>query len=211
MGLIGALLSGDLAWVFSIIIGAAIALTVHEFAHAKIADWAGDPTPRSQGRVTLNPLAHYDPIGTTLFLLFGMGWGKPVQVNPTAFRRPREDEVLVSAGGAAANLVVAALVGTLLRFHLVPDQFFDLARFIVVLNCALAFFNLIPLYPLDGSHVLIGLFPYRTAHKISMFYQRTGMMPLLIFVMAISVLRLPIIQWPIALLFRAFTGFNLFH
>ncbi len=206
MGLLDALQRGDLAQFLSIIIGVAIALTVHEFAHAKIADWAGDPTPRSQGRVTLNPLAHYDPIGTTLFLLFGIGWGKPVMINHANFRRPRWDDVLVSVGGAGANLAVAALFGTLLRFEVVPGPYLDLAYFIVVLNCALAVFNLIPLYPLDGSHALVGLLPSQPAYRVSQFYQHTGMLPLLIFVVITNVLRLPIIGIPIFLLVRLFTG-----
>ena len=208
MGIVNLLYNGDLtlASVFSMLIGLAIAISVHEFAHAKIADWAGDPTPRSQGRVTLNPLAHYDPIGTTLILLFGMGWGKPVMINPVNFRRPRQDEVLVSLGGAAANLVVAVVLGTLLRFHVVPDPYRALVFFIVSLNCVLAVFNLIPLYPLDGSHVLVGLLPYPQAHKVSVFYQRYGMMPLFVFFMASSIFHLSIIGLPIELLIRLVTG-----
>jgi Zn-dependent protease len=206
MGLINSLLRGDLARVFSILIGVAIALTVHEFAHAKIADWAGDPTPRRQGRVTLNPLAHYDPVGTTLFLLFGIGWGKPVQIDRRFFRHPRRDEVLVSLGGAAANLLVAVLFGLLLRFGVVPRPYGDLAVFIVILNLVLALFNLIPLYPLDGSHVLIGLLPWRAAHRVGLFYARYNIIPLIVLFAAISVLHLPLLTIPVTRIARLLVG-----
>jgi Zn-dependent protease len=196
----------DLPTVFSFIIAIALALTVHEFAHAKIADWAGDPTPRKAGRVTLNPLAHYDPVGTTLILLFGIGWGKPVPVNPYNFRRPREDEVLVSAGGAAANLILAVCAGMLLRFSVLPEVYHSLALFIVELNVMLAVFNLIPLWPLDGSHVLVGLLKRGPAHKVAMFYQNYGITPLVVFLLAMNILRLPIIMYPIDLLVRLIVG-----
>src|ERR1035437_8062515 len=93
--------------IFARLIALAIAITVHEFAHAKFADLAGDPTPRAAGRVTLNPIAHYDLIGTTLILLAGFGWGKPVPVNELAFRHPRSDALKVSLGGIGANIVTA--------------------------------------------------------------------------------------------------------
>ena len=206
MPLFYALMHGDLATAFSFILGIALAITVHEFAHAKIADWAGDPTPRKAGRVTLNPLAHYDPIGTTLILLFGMGWGKPVPVNPFNFRRPREDEVLVSAGGAAANLVLAVIFGMLLRFSLVPEVYRHLAFFIVELNVMLAVFNLIPLWPLDGSHVLVGLLQREPARKVALFYQTHGITPLIVFLLAMNILRVPILMYPIDLLVRLIAG-----
>ncbi len=206
MGLISNLLEGNWAAVFSILIGVGIALTVHEFAHAKIADWAGDPTPRKQGRVTLNPLAHYDPVGTTLFLLFGIGWGKPVQIDRRFFHHPRRDEVLVSLGGAAANLLTAVLFGLLLRFGAVPRPYQELALFIVLLNLVLALFNLIPLYPLDGSHVLVGVLPWRAAQRVALFYARYNLIPLVVLFAAISVLRLPLITIPVMGLARLLVG-----
>lgn len=204
MGLIDHLREGNLTGILETIIAVAIALTVHEYAHAKVADWAGDPTPRSQGRVTLNPLAHYDPLGTTLILLFGFGWGKPVPVNPLKFRRPRRDDVLVSAAGAGANLLTAVLFGLLLRFRVVPAPYQELVFFIVALNVVLALFNLIPLYPLDGSHILVGLLPYRQAHKINLFYQRWGMIPLMILFLALSFS--PLLQVPLLLILQLITG-----
>jgi Zn-dependent protease len=143
-------------------------------------------------------------VGTTLILLFGFGWGKPVQVNPLKFRRPRRDEVLVSLAGAVANLVTAVLFGLLLRFRVVPAPYRELVFFIVALNVVLALFNLIPVYPLDGSHVLVGLFPYRQAYKINLFYQRWGMIPLLILFLALSFL--PLLQVLLGFVLRLILG-----
>ncbi|MBU0607946.1 MAG: site-2 protease family protein, partial [Armatimonadetes bacterium] len=95
-----------LSWLLAVV----IAITVHEFAHAKSADMAGDSTARLKGRVTLNPIAHYDPLGSTLFLVLGFGWAKPVPINPLALRPPRRDAVLVSLWGPLSNLITACLL-----------------------------------------------------------------------------------------------------
>jgi Zn-dependent protease len=140
-----------------------ISLSIHEFAHAKSAELAGDPTPRAQGRITLNPIAHLDPLGTLLILLtmlsgYGIGWGKPVEVNPGNFRKPRLDFVLVAAWGPLSNVILATLCATLLRTAggALPDLLLDFLVYMVVINIVLAVFNMIPLHPLDGSKVLSG-------------------------------------------------------
>ena len=165
------------AWVVAVL----VALTVHEFAHAKVADMAGDATPRAMGRVTLNPLAHYDPIGTTMILLLGMGWGKPVPVNPTNFGHPRRDGALVSLAGAGANIITAAVFAIPLRFGFAGEYASPLSL-IVLLNLFLAFFNLIPISPLDGSHILEAILPYEKARNYAIFMSRYGIVLLLVLV-----------------------------
>jgi len=156
-----------LAWLIAV----TVAITVHEFAHAKRAERAGDPTPRAMGRVTLNPLAHYDPLGSTLFLVFGFGWAKPVPVNPLAFRHPRRDGVMVALWGPLSNFITAAVMAMPIRFHLAGDHAMPL-MVIVYANLLLGVFNLIPLGPLDGAHVLEGLLADRARLRLYAFYGR---------------------------------------
>jgi Zn-dependent protease len=139
-------------------------LSVHEWAHAYVADKLGDNTPRSQGRITFNPVAHIDPIGTVLIPLFMIffspgfaifGWGKPVMVNPRNFSNWKRDDILVSMAGPASNLaiclIVAILGGILMRFE---PQFGGLIIQVLMINSILIIFNLLPIPPLDGSHVM---------------------------------------------------------
>jgi len=146
-----------------------IAIGIHEFSHAKTADLLGDSTPRSQGRLTLNPIAHIDWFGFFAFLLVGFGWGKPVLINPRAYRNYHKAQILVSIMGPLSNLVVAfffslicALVG---RFANADSHFLANIRYIlqtiVLLNCVLFIFNLFPIPPLDGFKVMRGVFPMR--------------------------------------------------
>lgn len=150
-----------------------VALSVHEAAHAWAADRLGDPTAREQGRLTLNPLAHLHPLGTLLLLLVGLGWGRPVPVDPRRLRpNPQVGMGLVAAAGPLANLLVAVPLGLLLRTRQVkfyPTFLFDtlpfswgwLLSWIVWLGFALALFNLIPIAPLDGSRLVAALLPRR--------------------------------------------------
>ena len=150
------------------------ALTVHEFSHAYVAYRLGDPTARMMGRLTLNPIVHLDPIGSILFLLPPyFGWAKPVPVDARYLAHPRRDMVWIALAGPVSNILLAAMFGTLLRLQpLVPIGTSPAAVAVVgmiqtsvVLNLLLAFFNLIPIYPLDGSRILTGLLPHDLAER----------------------------------------------
>jgi len=187
-----------LGWIVAI----AVALTVHEYAHAKRADMAGDPTPRSQGRVSLNPLDHYDPIGTTMILLFGIGWGRPVPVNPMYFKHPRRDGVMVALWGALANIITAVVFAIPLRLGF-AGAYADPLGIIVMINLILAVFNLLPVGPLDGASVVAGLLPVDKARRFEEFSARWGMLLLIVIIM--TPLR-TLIFLPVSLMMFLLTG-----
>lgn len=167
-----------------------LAVTFHEVAHGWVADRLGDPTARHAGRLTLNPLPHIDPIGALAFVLMGFGWAKPVPVNPYHFRHPVRDNVWVAAAGPIANVLVAtaSLIGFVLVAQVGPSAFWSrpiegvLARS-YSFNLILAIFNLFPLPPLDGSHVLKGFLPRR---QLIAFERLEPMGPFLLILLVIS-------------------------
>lgn len=141
-----------------------VAITIHEYSHAWAAEHLGDPTPRLQGRLTLNPLAHLDPIGTILLILVHFGWGKPVQFDPFNLRNPRRDSALISIAGPISNIVLATLCSLIIRLP-VP---MIIAAFLVQLlymNVILAIFNLVPIHPLDGFKIVEGFLPEEQARE----------------------------------------------
>lgn len=147
-----------------------LAITVHEFSHALVAHNLGDPTARHQGRLSLNPLVHLDPLGTLMLFLVGLGWGKPVPVNPYYLRRgPRTGMALVGAGGPGSNLLLAWLVALLLRYVSAVQSGYiaDLLLIIVLYNVLLAVFNLIPVAPLDGFNIALGVLPRDLAYPLA--------------------------------------------
>jgi Zn-dependent protease len=155
-------LNFDLPTVLTYITILVIAISLHEFAHAKVADMLGDSTPRSMGRVTLNPLSHLDPIGSIMMIFAGFGWGRPVPVNPYAVtRRTPAGLMWVSLAGPATNVLLAILGAIPLRLGItsyVPAQPFlpssgTFFTAFVFTNLFLALFNLIPLAPLDGDKI----------------------------------------------------------
>lgn len=145
------------------LVGLVIAIGIHEFSHAFVADRLGDPTPRLMGRVTLNPFAHLDPIGTVAILLFGFGWGKPVQFDPFNLANPRRDAALISIAGPLSNILLAIILTILARS--LPSPYTFVLPSLIYINCMLAFFNLIPVHPLDGFKIVSGLLSEEQAEK----------------------------------------------
>jgi Zn-dependent protease len=167
-----------------------LSITIHEFCHALAADYLGDPTPRSNGRLTLNPLAHADPIGTFLLPLFGalsgipvIGWAKPVPIDPFNFRHPKRDEIIVSLAGPASNLLTAIIVSLLIRFLPINSQIiFYIGYLLVLINVSLSIFNLIPIPPLDGSHIFLNLLPENSRLKWEEAFSRYGFILLVLII-----------------------------
>lgn len=153
--------------------GVIIAITFHEFAHAFAADKLGDDTPRNQGRLTLNPLAHIDPFGFLMLIFVHFGWGKPVEINPRNFKRNRSmsaQEAIVALAGPLMNLILA-IVLTIILFAIVtfaPSFVLTTVGYLILIalrmaisvNIGLGVFNLVPLPPLDGSKILMHFLPY---------------------------------------------------
>jgi Zn-dependent protease len=174
----------DLKRIALVLPAVLVGFTVHEFSHALVAVRLGDSTPRDQGRLTLNPISHIELIGLLMILLVGFGWAKPVQINPRNFKNPKNDEILVSLAGPFSNLLfgIAFAVALKFLFTLAPQIFytvgfgpilFQILSYFVWINLLLAVFNLFPIPPLDGSHILLSLIPDKFS-RFKLVYTRYG-------------------------------------
>ncbi|OLC39537.1 MAG: hypothetical protein AUH75_09385 [Gemmatimonadetes bacterium 13_1_40CM_4_65_7] len=194
---------GDVSLLPYVVVALIVAATVHEYAHAYVADRLGDPTPRAQGRLTLNPLAHLDPVGALLILIFRFGWAKPVPINPANFTNWRRDTMLVAAAGPLANITLLFIVGIPYKLGLLDigaaaaampiDR---LLQVMLQINAMLAVFNLIPIPPLDGSKILMGLLPPAQAVTYARLQPYgTWILLLLVFTSAVSIVLVGPMQW----------------
>jgi Zn-dependent protease len=210
---------GDIAVIVALI----MSIVLHEMAHGYAANWLGDPTARLQGRLSPNPLVHIDPLGSVIIpaLLFIsnagflFGWAKPVPYNPYNLSDQRYGEAKVAAAGPAMNIFIAIIFGTLIRLAeplALNEAFLALAAYIVFINILLAFFNMLPIPPLDGSKIISAVLPFRAAMKYQQFLRAVEQYG--IFVMLIGLFIVINVIWPylftaVMLVASLFTGLEI--
>lgn len=173
--------------------GIIIAMVIHEYSHARVAYALGDYTPKMQGRLTLNPAAHVDLIGLVMLFIVHFGWAKPVQINPMNFSHPRRDDILVSLAGPLSNLITAFVFTIILVFmvklHMpLTEGLLVVFNLIIVYNINFAIFNMLPIPPLDGSHILRNLLPYEMARAYEQLERYS-------FIFLIIILATPILSY----------------
>jgi Zn-dependent protease len=160
-----------------------VSLVLHELAHAYVATWLGDPSPRQDGRLSLNPIVHLDPLGTAMFAItalassFIFGWAKPVMINARAFRRPQVDMAIVAAAGPATNLLLALGCLAVIVHGDLEGRAFEVLAYAFQVNVVLGIFNLIPVPPLDGSRIVAAFMP-RAVHARWSQLDQVGMLAL---------------------------------
>ena len=207
-------MSMDISFIFQILI-LIFSVVVHEVSHGYAALMQGDVTAKYEGRLTLNPIKHLDPVGSVILpLLLSLipgglmfGWAKPVPYNPYNLRNKRWGEVLVAAAGPLSNIIIATVFGLLVRFSEtlnLGQSFVELSTIVVLINVVLVIFNLMPIPPLDGSKILFGLFPKQTL-KLQAFFSKYNLIFLLIFIFFIWEYLTPVIIFVSEL----FTGLKL--
>jgi len=206
-------------WIFLILI-LLFSIVIHEVAHGQMANYLGDPTPKLAGRLTLNPLKHLDPIGSIILpiILILMtkltgsgiifGWAKPVPINPFNFRDQKYGSAKVALAGPGANLAIALVFGLVLRFFpsisLIPGLYL-MFSYIVYINILLAVFNLLPIPPLDGSHILFTFLP-ESATNLKIFLSQFGFFILLFIIFFFFHWLVLIVNW----IFTLIVGIPLF-
>lgn len=191
-----------------------MSVVIHEVSHGYVAEMFGDSTARHAGRLTLNPLKHLDLFGSiflpiVLYLSsgFAFGWAKPVPYNPDNLRNRKWGTIAVASAGVLANILIAIIFGTLIRFSAgfsLSENFYFITSSIVMVNLALAVFNLIPIPPLDGSKILFSLLPY-SFYRIINFLEQYALVFLIVFIVFFSDVLYP----ALAYLFSLFTGLSL--
>ena len=193
-------ISDILARVIVLVVG----FTIHEFSHAWTADQFGDDTPRLQGRLTLNPLAHINVLGALMLVLLGFGWAKPVQVNPFALRRRSPAApMLVALAGPASNVLLALFAAIPLKLGIFQQSFsangvvpslYELSLYFVFYNLVLAFFNMLPFFPLDGEKVITYFLP-PAGQSFMMRMRQYSFGPMLVLLVLLPYLGVPLVDW----------------
>lgn len=189
-----------------------ISVMVHEVAHGLAALWQGDRTAQYQGRLTLNPLKHIDPVGSIvvpllLAILPGslmFGWAKPVPYNPYNLKNGRTSEFIVAFAGPLSNILIALLGAFTIRIFgmSLPDATLSILSTTILMNLVLALFNLVPLPPLDGSKILANILPYQASEQLNRFYSTYGLFATLFFIFFVWQYFVPVILW----VYRVFVG-----
>ena len=168
-----------------------VGLSLHEFGHAIVSDRLGDPTPRNQGRVTINPISHVDPMGLVCLIFAGFGWGIPVQVNPSYYKHRRRDEALVAIAGVTMNLLIAlaatlilkliiSVSGSAFLFSTAGGVITDILQYMIQINIVLMVFNLLPIPPLDGFNLITQIFNLSKYSWYHTLYSKGGIILLLV-------------------------------
>ena len=193
-----------MVYIFLIVI-LLFSIIIHEVAHGSMANYLGDDTAKLMGRLTLNPIKHLDPVGSIMVPLFLIiihspiliGWAKPVPVNPNNFRDRKYGDAKVALAGPAANFAIALVFGLIIRFFpgfVQTSGIYAMFSYIVMINLLLAIFNLIPIPPLDGSHILFTFLPY-SMNELKVFLTRYGLFLLIFFIFFFLQWLFPVIAW----------------
>jgi Zn-dependent protease len=189
-----------------------MSIVLHELSHGYVAEFLGDPTPRLQGRLTLNPLKHLELFGSVIVPIvtslahFPFGWAKPIQWNPYNVKNKRVGELLISLAGPLANILIALVFGFVIRSGALtlPDSFILISSYIVMINITLAVFNLIPIPPLDGSKILFSILPPKLSYVRTAFEKYS-----LVLVAILLFVLWRFIEPIIPFIFKVFTGVNM--
>lgn len=202
----------------ALLIALVFGISIHEFSHAAAATWLGDPTPGRQGRLTLQPAAHLEVMGSLMFLVAGFGWGKPVQYNPYALRgNPRTGQAIVAAAGPLSNFLLAVVLAIVTRLVTLgvgiqgwisgtpENTLVELLAWIVYFNLVLSSFNLIPIFPLDGFTILEGILPPQLAEFFATTRQYGFFILMLLFFAGGSLLG-PLLYDPLTRLWQLLIG-----
>lgn len=198
---------GLLLYLFIMMLAVCIAISFHEWAHAFVADKLGDPTAKNMGRMTIDPTKHLDPLGLICFIVFRIGYAKPVIVNSRNLKHFRRDDVLISLAGPVMNLLLSFLFYGLLFFCIklnANEYVLQVLLSIVMTNISFAIFNILPIPPLDGSHVITSLF-VRKNYKVVNFLNKYGF--IILIVLCITGLLDVVLNWALNGLINIYTRF----